>query len=326
MRDQRGFALLAVVLVVALLGVVATELAVGARLEAGMVRAHRDAVAARHLAEAAVHQAIREVQGEGPIQKLDADGQLVFYRLAPGQTVPVRLTPLPRSRVPLGPGEFSYRLSDEEGRLNLNLAAQDRVERLLEALGVERALRDVIGDSLQDWKDANDAHRLNGAESDHYLRLPVPYRARNAPLQDAAEMLQVRGVTPALWAGTAEQPGLAALVTVHGRNIVNVNTAPEPVLRALGLSPAEVTDIIQGRQQAPYPFVPGRYAGRGLGVGGQTFRIEAEGWVAGQRRARLTAIVQRVPRQGLAGRPFTAVREAPPLGVSVLSWRTEEEP
>src|SRR5512132_4703850 len=53
-RNDRGFALLAVMLVLALLGVVVTEFAVSMRLEASMVRSYRDGVVATHLAEAAV--------------------------------------------------------------------------------------------------------------------------------------------------------------------------------------------------------------------------------------------------------------------------------
>ena len=55
---------------------------------------------------------------------------------------------------------------------------------------------DIINDSLRGWKDADELHRLNGAESDFYLKLPVPYRARNGARQDTAELLQISGVTP----------------------------------------------------------------------------------------------------------------------------------
>jgi hypothetical protein len=39
--------------------------------------------------------------------------------------------------------------------------------------------------------------------------------------------------------------------------------------------------------------VPGQFGGRGLATTTRTFRIEAEGIVGGEVRARLTAIVQR---------------------------------
>jgi general secretion pathway protein K len=308
-------------LVVALLTVVVLELAVGMRLEASAGRSFREELLASHLAEAAVQQALREVLSQAPIQAVDEDGALVFYRLVPGSTLPARLPSLPRTRVPLGPGEFSYRLTDEEGRLNLNRAAPDRVGRLLLALGLERPARDVVVDSLQDWKDADELPRVNGAESeDYYLKLPVPYRARNARMQDPAELLQIRGVTRELYLGRDERPGLAELATVFGRDSVNLNTAPAPVLTAPGLSGAEISDISQARVRTPYTVVPGRFAGRGLGVGSATFRIEAEGWVAGARKARIVAIVQRriQPPTSAAPDDLTA------LGLTILSWRVGE--
>ena len=59
MSRQRGFALLAVMLVLALLGVVVGEFAFAMRLEATMVKNYLEEIVGRHLVEAAVQQAIR---------------------------------------------------------------------------------------------------------------------------------------------------------------------------------------------------------------------------------------------------------------------------
>ena len=311
MTRDRGFVLIAVLLTLTLMAVIVTELAFSARLEASMVRSYRDRVLARHLAEAAVEQAMREIATPSQVAALDETGQLVFYRSVPGQTTPTPLPALPRVRVALGPGEFSYRLIDESARLALNLGG-DRLGRLLEALGVERAERDIITDSVQDWRDADELHRLHGAESDFYLSLPVPYRARNGDIQDAAELRQIRGVTSELYAGAGDRPGLGELVTAAAVNTVNLNTASPLVLKALGLSEAEIADVVQTRARAPYPSVPGRFAGRGLAVGSSVFRIEAEGRVAGLVRSRVVAVVQRGRRNA-------------PLEATILSWRPEPE-
>jgi len=312
-KAERGFVLLAVMLVLTLLAVVVTEFALSARLEASMIRSYRHGVAATHLAEAGVQQAIREILTPSQVAALDESGQLVFYRAPAGQPTPVRLPALPRERVALGPGAFSYRISDETARLNINATAPDRLDRLLAALGVDRSEREVIVDSIQDWRDADELHRLHGAESDFYLRLPVPYRARNGNLQDVGELLQIRGITRELYFGADGRPGLGNLVTaVASVNAINLNTAPPPVLKALGLSDAEIEDVVQARVRAPYPSVPGRFAGRGLAVGSSVFRIEAEGVVAGGGRRRVAAVVQRGSQVG-------------PLDVAILSWRPGSE-
>jgi len=284
-----GFALAAVLLVLALLGTLGAEFAFSMRLEARAARAYKESVVATHLAEAALAQAMREIAADAAWVVLAEDGELTFYtrqRLA--------LPRLPRVRVPFGSGHFSYRLTDEEARLNLN-TPPERMDRLLQAVGLDKSARDVIVDSLQDWRDPNEEHRLNGAESDdYYLKLPFPYRSRNANLESVAELLQIRGVTPRLFYGDEGTPGLVDLVTVKTPGVVNINTASPLVLRALGLADAEISEILQGRRDGPYTDV-GRFAGRGGGLVAttQTFRIEAEGLVDKQTRARLTAVVRK---------------------------------
>jgi general secretion pathway protein K len=312
MTGERGFVLLAVLLVLTLLAVVVTEFAFSARLEASMVRSYRDGVVARYLAEAGVQQAIREIMTPAQVAALDEAGHVALYRVLPGQTTPTRLPALPRQRVALGAGEFSYRITDDAARLSVNGVASQRIDQLLAALGVDREQRDVIVDSLLDWRDGNETHRLHGAESDFYLQLPVPYRAANANLQDAAELLQVRGVTPGLYFGAGDRPGLGDLVTAITRSTVNLNTAPAPVLKAYGLSDPEIAEVLDTRVRAPYPSVPGRFGGRSLTVGSNVFRIEAEGVVAGVPRSRIVAVVQRG-------------RADAPLEPKILSWRSADD-
>lgn len=310
-RDQRGFALLAVTLVLALLGVAITEFAFSMRLEAAMVRTYKDAALARHLAEAGIQQAIREILSDASVHGLDEDGQLVFYQAPGGAPNPKALPMLSRSAVPLGAGAFSYKISDEESRLNINAGNTPQLTTLLLNLGIEKEQRDVILDSIEDWRDTNDTKRLNGAESADYAKADVPYRPRNNNLQDLAELLQIKGITPELYAGSGEQPGLVDLLTVRSRGTVNINTAPKPILQAIGLSEAEIEDIVQSRAKSPYGAVPARYTGRRLTVGTATFRIEAEGLIGGEPRARIVAIVQRAvgPQTGTA----------PTL--AIFSWR-----
>jgi general secretion pathway protein K len=289
MKRDGGFALIAVLLVMAMVGVIGAEFAYSMRLEAASVRAYKDTLVAAHLAEAAVEQAMREIAGEGFYVATDDDGALTFYARDRRP-----LNRLPRNKVPLGSGHFSYRLTDEQARLNLNGAPPDRVSRLLEALGIDKIERDAIIGSIQDWRDPNEDHRLNGAESeDTYLKLPVPYRSKNANFDSVNELMQIKGVTAAMMAGVDGKPGLAELVTVKTTGQVNINTAGPFVLRALNISDAEYSEIVQSRRETPYLTAGGRFGNRGLAVTTRTFRIDAEGILDGQVRARITAIVQK---------------------------------
>jgi general secretion pathway protein K len=291
--DERGFAMIAVLLVLALIGLLGAEFAYSTRLEVRATRNYKDAVLAAHLAEAGLESAIREIAGadQDTLAAQGEDGLLTFYT---GERVALKR--LPREEVTLGIGQYSYRITDEAARINLNTATPARLDRLLQLLGLEKQERDVIVDSIRDWVDDNEEHRANGAESeDYYLKLPVPYRARNATMDSIDELLQIRGVTPALFYGTSDRPGLADFVTVvgggQGAGQVNINTASKVVLSALGLSEAEIIEIEATRRELPYSNVD-RFPNRTLGTTSRTFRIEALGILDGKPRARLTAIVE----------------------------------
>ena len=303
-RNARGFALLAVLLVLAILGVLGAEFAYSKRLEASAVRAYKDGVIAGHLAEAGIAQAMRELVADWALVTADEQGELIFFT-RDRVVIPSHA----RRDVPLGAGHFSYRLRDEEPLLNLNTAQPGRVEALLDALGVQRAQRDQIVDSIRDWRDPDDEHRLNGAESeDYYLKLPVPYRARNANLESINELLQIRGVTPTLFHGASGQPALADAVTVRTTGQVNINTATPLVLRAFGLSDAEAGTVIQTRRDAPYVTVPGPFAGRGFATTTRTFRVTAEGIVHGRVAARITAVLRRQSENEIVVLDWSGVR------------------
>src|SRR5260370_40102377 len=111
MKAERGFALLAVILVLSLLAVVVTEFGLSMRLEASMVRSYRAGVLATYLAEAGVHQAITEVLSQAEISAVDGDGVLAFYRAGSAPAVPQKAPPAPPPPVPLGPGGCSDRVT-----------------------------------------------------------------------------------------------------------------------------------------------------------------------------------------------------------------------
>jgi general secretion pathway protein K len=170
---------------------------------------------------------------------------------------------------------------------------------------VDKIARDHIVDSILDWIDPNDEHRLNGAESDdYYLELPTPYRARNAQIESINELLQIKGVTPALFRGADGKPGLADVLTSRSPGAVNVNTAPPVVFCAMAVSDAEISEYTQARRETPYTMVPGRLAARGFTATTQTFRIEAEGLIDNRPRASVTAVVQ---KRNVAGGAITVL-------------------
>jgi type II secretory pathway component PulK len=277
-----------VLLLLALLLTIVGEFSQAMRIEAVTAANFRSGITETWLAEAAYQRALAEILPDALWHELDVDGALVFRRTRLGTaTVPERLD------VRVEPGRLSYRLTDESARINLNRATRDVLDRLLQDLGAEKTDRDTIIDSIQDWRDPNEEHRLNGAESDYYLALPVPYRSKNGDFNSVDELLQVRGMTRELLYGRPDAPGLAEHLTVFGPGVTNMNTASPVVLRALGFAPAEVDFIVSRRPWASPTEIPGPFRRGRPQTRTEIFRIEA--WAGGATPSGrvLTAVVER---------------------------------
>ncbi|QDU52791.1 type II secretion system minor pseudopilin [Gimesia panareensis] len=107
-----------------------------------------------------------------------------------------------------------FGLSNESGKLNLNILAteeEDELDLELETedvtlTAVDRLMyipnmTEEIASAILDWIDEDDDPRAYGAESDYYSTLESPYYAKNAPLESLDELLLVRDVTPELLYG-----------------------------------------------------------------------------------------------------------------------------
>ncbi len=115
----------------------------------------------------------------------------------------------------------------------------------------------AIINSLKDWLDSGDDDAitgLSGAETSYYQGRKPPYAAHNSPLLDLNELLLVKGVTPELFYGTMEVPGISRYLTIFGMapgegtgfnfsGRINISTAEIPVLFAL--LPAENQDLAE---------------------------------------------------------------------------------
>lgn len=141
---------------------------------------------------------------------------------------------------------YRVRASDVGRRLSLNAASSAELRRLFTAAGVDRHAAEIAAQSILDWRDADDLHRLHGAEwEDHYRHLTPPVRPRNGEFRSVGELRRVRGI-----GGIYER--IAPFLTVLGDGRVNLNAAPPQVLAALpGLTPEAVDLILSRRSLAP---------------------------------------------------------------------------
>jgi len=149
-------------------------------------------------------------------------------------------------------GYFITRVEDEAGKIPLNkLTNGSEYSQILGKLLSqpefklnERQITEIVA-SIEDWIDTDDITSPYGAESDYYSSLDPPYKAKNARFDCIEELLMVKGITKEIFYGTKEKPSLAQYVTADGNGLININTAPKMVLRSLSdnISP-ELADKI----------------------------------------------------------------------------------
>jgi len=182
------------------------------------------------------------------------------------------LVGLSLNNYPVGDGSVSIKIIDLERKVNINTANSAEIQQALTLMGVDANDISVVSDSIQDWIDPDDATRPAGAESDYYQGLPVPYYAKNAPIDDLSELLLIKGITPDMYWGsnaTNHQPsvfqhklgfgtspgeppnypfGLVNIFTPVSSGRINVNTADANVLQMIpGVTADLAANIIKLR-------------------------------------------------------------------------------
>ncbi len=142
---------------------------------------------------------------------------------------------------PDGP-ESVYGLTDEDRKINLNTAEPDHLQALFESVAsVEKEQARRIVAAIKDWKDEDDDLNDGGAESKDYLRRNPAYDAKNEIFNDLQELLWVQGMTPEIFSKVKPYLTLDAAK-------VNVNTASQEVLTAMGLNSNIASKIISFRK------------------------------------------------------------------------------
>lgn len=138
-----------------------------------------------------------------------------------------------------GEGDTIVRIQDTRGLLNLNLTDDGRLNRFLGILGVESDQRGRLIDTLRDYTDADNLHRLNGAEEDDYRAVNMP-PPTNRDLVSPWEAKRIMGWRdqPALWTNDR----LVQLTSTSQSMGINPNTAPPEVLSTL---PGVTDDIVK---------------------------------------------------------------------------------
>lgn len=315
--SERGAALLVVLWVGAFFGIVLSSFAFSMRTELIAAKHFKEKEEAHALARAGVSRAIAEMVNAAK-QRNASFASAGLYD---------------SGRVKLGRGTYHVVVTDEESKISINGTSPLIIRRLLRNRGVaDSSLVDTIVDSIVDWRDADDLHHVNGAETEYYATLPLSYKPRNGPFETVEELLLVKGMTREIFYGNiqdaerlaeleernptersfgpGEYLGIYSLLTVHGSGTVNRNTAGIDVLVAAGVPDVQAREIIWRRSHGSLEGVPAGSPGANpWAAAGRTYRIESIGRVAASQAA--YRIAASVVNEGGRQRPQ----------FRVLAWR-----
>lgn len=243
---ERGAALLAVLLLVAVTGAIAAAMVEGLRLSRTV----------------AVNATARD-QG-----RLFADGAEQLALLTIDDRIlqsPERTTlagdwngAIRRVELP-GGGTAEIRVRDGGNCFNVNSVADGRpgteltrrpsgvlqFTGLMIALEIPEAEARRIAEAAADWVDSDALPGPGGAEDEAYAARPAPYRTGNTLFADPGELRAVAGMTPEIYARL--RPWLCALPTTD-LSPININTlGPDQAPLLAMLAPGQI-DLVRARR------------------------------------------------------------------------------
>ncbi len=298
-RREGGIALIIVLWLVVLLAVIALGMGQESRTASLIIRNQLNLAKARALADGAVERAMFEHLRPSFPEKQWFPNGVVHEWEEDGARLAVSL---------------AY----ESGRIDMNVAREPFLKGLFMSaagLGLEDA--DRLVDAIMDWRDPDDAKRLNGAEASDYKAAGRNYVPANANFETIEEVQRVLGMTPQIYAK------IANLITVHSRQPgIDPNGASRAVLLAIPNITAEIVDaFILAREAAraagqPPPPLPQAVGYVSIGAAG--FHVNATVRMPDGEVFSREVVVQPTggplrPLQYLAWREGTPIEPAPPV-------------
>ncbi|MDG2305471.1 MAG: type II secretion system protein GspK [Candidatus Binatia bacterium] len=243
-RDQRGFALLIVLWIFIVLIAVGAEFSAAMRQDVTATMNFAGETQSYYLATAAANRTFYRAL-------IARDEASIDIPLEEQEEEPLIRVDGQWHRQELWGAPVWVRISDESGKIPVNLVTDGLLRQILGHLGLDAEQADEIAAGILDWRDEDDEVRVNGAETDYYLDQPRPYAAKNAKMDSLEELLLIRGVTWDLYHGeTEDYPiGLKHIFTVFNpRPVLNIRSSPPEVLQALfGLDEEQLGQILEIR-------------------------------------------------------------------------------
>jgi general secretion pathway protein K len=295
---ERGIALLATMLAIALMTLLVVDFATTVTLSYRSAQNQADELKASYLARSAVGVGLGLLEQDS---FRDSLSPLPYDALNEPWAQPI-------PPIPLGGGTVTVQIVDEARKLNINDLVDPQMHavnpkkeqilgRLLEVLNIPS---NVVPE-LEDWLDPDSLESPGGAEAAYYLRLQPPLEPRNGPMPTIGDLRALKGMDDLTFLR------LTNYLTVSQEAGININTAAPELVMALvpefADNPQLVKEIVTLRMIHPFTNITdvGNLPGVGqfitdissqLTTRSNYFTIIGQGDFAGARR-RVYATFQR---------------------------------
>jgi len=297
-RSNRGIALLATMLAIALMTLLVVDFATTVALGNRAAVNQTDELRASYLARSGVGVGLALIEQDS---FHDALSPIPYDALNEPWA-----QPLPP--IQLNGGTVTVSIVDEARKLNINdlydpnshevnTNKEELLSRLLELIGVSGS----FVPELEDWLDPDGTESPGGAEAGYYLQLNPPYEPRNGPMPTIGDLRALKGMDDVTFMR------LTNFLTVSQETAININTASPELIASLrpefADNPKLVKEIVAIRSLRPFTNITdvGNLPGVGqfitdiaslLTTRSNYFTIIAQGDYAGARK-RIYATFQR---------------------------------
>jgi type II secretory pathway component PulK len=241
---RRGSILILALWAICFLSVLAVTLGVGVRQEVSLVQRLDERGRLRFISEMGVQKAIDEIK-KTVAKNYDSFGDTFANNFLVFNDVDMDKSDLSVGYDFLddlsGKTSFRHSMIDEKGKININFAGIDTMQRLFQiVLGLDEMRAKEIAASIIDWRDSDGELTIpfGSAEDFYYRNLQFPYKVKDGPFEVLEEVLLVKGMDEDAFNKINEY------ITIYGDGKININTASKPVLLALGLDLDVVNKIL----------------------------------------------------------------------------------
>lgn len=281
---QQGIALMMVLWVLSVLTIMAGGFALSTRRALDQSQTALSTSQGVALADGGIHYAMYMLTHPDPKQRWESDGRPYVVRFPTG--------------------EVRVRVSDESGRLDLNVVQDGTLRAFLTRVLGDVELATRLTDAILDWRDEDSLKRLHGAEIDEYRSAARTPRPQNRPFVAPEEVAGVLGMTPQIAARVAPY-----FTIWSGQDGINPYKASEELLRIVFANDEnQVAQLLQLRTLPPgeprpqltlvplpdFKFSQSQDA---------AYRVTAEAMSGGEQLGGVEAVIRRGGSRG--GAPFS---------------------